>query len=140
VTYTELEVDQPLDGRPPSRKRLLVRSLGGVVDDLGQTVHGEAQLVLGEQAVVFLSPAQFQAARADGATVFAVTAMAQGHYALRTASEAEVKDMDGPTNALRLFPNSKALELFREQSDAAVHQLRGRTVAACEKLVAGELL
>ncbi|WP_437496381.1 hypothetical protein [Sorangium sp. So ce1099] len=69
VTYTRLSVDRPVAGQPDGE--IWVRTLGGVVGDIGQQVSGDAQLKIGGQAMVFLS-------RAGSALV--VAGMAQGHY------------------------------------------------------------
>ncbi|WP_438021255.1 hypothetical protein WMF18_20225 [Sorangium sp. So ce315] len=69
VTYTRLSVDRPVAGQPDGE--IWVRTLGGVVGDVGQQVSGDAQLRIGAQAMVFVS-------RARGALV--VSGMAQGHY------------------------------------------------------------
>ncbi|MET0410051.1 MAG: hypothetical protein ABW217_02085, partial [Polyangiaceae bacterium] len=44
VSYHELQVAYPIDGRPPAETRLVVRTLGGRVGSIGQLVHGEAKL------------------------------------------------------------------------------------------------
>jgi len=51
-----------------------VRTLGGRLGDLGEIVHGEAELALNEPSLVFLTT------NADGVEL--VTAMAQGQYPL----------------------------------------------------------
>jgi hypothetical protein len=68
VTYTKLTVERAVVGAPG--REIWVRTLGGVVDKIGQSVAGEAQLGTG-RAMIFL-------AQVSGAVV--VTAMAQGHY------------------------------------------------------------
>ena len=70
VTYTRLAVDQAVAGEPG--KEVWVRTLGGVVDKVGQHVSGEAQLALGSESLLFLKRVE------DGAVV--VSGMAQGHY------------------------------------------------------------
>ena len=72
VTYTRVRVDETLVGDGDSE--LLVRTLGGTVGNIGQVVHGEAELMLNEDCVAFLMPTR------EG--VLGVTAMAQGHYPL----------------------------------------------------------
>jgi hypothetical protein len=69
VTYTRLAVDRAVDG--PAEKELWVRTLGGVVDNIGQAVSGEAQLTGGSRSMLFIARAS---------TSLVVTAMAQGHY------------------------------------------------------------
>ncbi len=73
VTYTRLEVHGTVYGQ--ASDDLWVRTLGGVVDKIGQRVEGEAVLKKGERSVVFLHRL------ADGTSV--VAEMAQGHYPIR---------------------------------------------------------
>jgi hypothetical protein len=73
VTYSRLRIDDSIHG-PSGESETLVRTLGGRVGDLGEIVHGEAELALNEPALVFLMP--------DENGVETVTAMAQGHYPL----------------------------------------------------------
>ena len=69
VTYTRLRVERSVVGAAATE--LVVRTLGGAVDGIGQSVSGEAQLTLGSRSLLFL-------AQGEGALV--VTGMAQGHY------------------------------------------------------------
>jgi hypothetical protein len=69
VTYTKVTVERTVSGAPGAD--LWVRTLGGAVDKIGQSVPGEAQLVPGSRALLFL-------AQVNGVVV--VTAMSQGHY------------------------------------------------------------
>jgi hypothetical protein len=118
VTYTRIEVTQPIDGRPPPDTSLLLRTLGGRVGDIGQLVHGEARFELGAPSVVFIAPDE------DG--VFGITAMAQGHYPLGTDADAAVR--------LRVSPNIPALTRVE---GSAVQRLVRRTVVEAESLVSG---
>jgi hypothetical protein len=93
VTYTKLEIDQTVDG-PDQASSVWVRTLGGRVGDLGQHVAGEAQLRLGERALVFL-------ARGEGAVV--VAGMAQGHFPIVELDGARPKLAPSP-DAGRLLP------------------------------------
>ena len=71
VTYSRLRIDDSIHG-PSGDSETLVRTLGGRVADLGEIVHGEAELVLHEPCLVFLM--------LDPNGVEVVTGMAQGHY------------------------------------------------------------
>ncbi len=70
VTYTRIAVDTSVAGEPA--KEVWVRTLGGVVDKVGQLVPGDARIAPGSRSLLFLAKAD------DGALV--VTGMAQGHY------------------------------------------------------------
>jgi len=118
VTYTRVEVTQPIDGRPPPDASLMLRTLGGRVGDIGQLVHGEARFEIGAASVLFVAPDE------DG--VFGVTAMAQGHYPLGTDPDSFVR--------LRASPNIPALVRVE---GSAVQRLVSRTVVEAEGLVSG---
>jgi hypothetical protein len=115
VTYTRLRTHDVLAGADPSDSEILVRTLGGRVGDLGELVHGEALLQLGERSVLFVMPSQ-------GA--LAVTAMAQGHYPL-------LRDTSG---AERLLRSHEARELV-DEAGAAVRRLPGLRVPEARDLV-----
>lgn len=114
VTYTRVRVDEPLAGG--DEPELLIRTLGGTVGKLGQVVHGEAELLVGEDCLAFAMPFK------DG--VLGVTGMAQGHYPL--ASDA--------SGVLRLNP-SRQLAVLLDDQGSAVARLRGRTVLEARDLV-----
>lgn len=116
VSYHEVEVAYPIDGRPPAETRLLVRTLGGRVGSIGQLVHGEAKLGLDTPSVLFLSPA------GDG--VMGITAMAQGHYPL-------IADSD---RVLRLHASPNMPELVNKPG-SAVERLSFRSLPEAETLV-----
>jgi hypothetical protein len=116
VTYVNIQVTQPIDGRPPPETSLMLRTLGGRVGDIGQLVHGEARFELGAPTVIFLTP--------DSDGVLGVTAMAQGHYPLSTQA--------GELARLRASPNMPSLTELR---DSAVQRLVDKTVIEAESLV-----
>jgi hypothetical protein len=105
VTYTRLAVERSVAGAPV--KEVWVRSLGGVVGRLGQSVAGEAQMPAGSRALLFLSEAR---------GVVVVAGRAQGHFPVKI-------DADG---AVRLAPSADAGMLVPR---------RGPTISARERLV-----
>jgi hypothetical protein len=117
VTYVQVEVTQPIDGRPPPDTTLFLRTLGGQVGDIGQLVHGEARFELGSQSVMFVAPDE------DG--VLGITAMAQGHYPLRADTASEI---------VRLRPSPNMPSLTRVEG-SAVQRLVSKTVVEAEGLV-----
>jgi hypothetical protein len=116
VSYHEVQVAYPIDGRPPAETNLVVRTLGGRVGSIGQLVHGEAKLELDVPSVLFLSPSR------DG--ILGVTAMAQGHYPLRADAD----------RVLRLQPSPNIPELVNRPG-SAVERLVRRSVPEAEALV-----
>lgn len=123
VTYTLVRADYSIDGRPPETSEIMIRSLGGRVDDIGQTVPGEAMLQRGRPATVFVEELSRD--------LFAVTGMAQGHYPVLTDDHG-VKRLHAVAGLLEFVGGAKAL-------DSAVHVLDGRTVTEVEGLVYGEI-
>ncbi len=87
ATYTRVHVDRAFVGNVGSE--VWVKTMGGVVGQIGQLVDGEAVLRTGQQSVLFLSSF-------GGDTV--VTARGQGQFPI-------VKDSSG---ALRLRKNAHA--------------------------------
>jgi hypothetical protein len=73
-TYTRVHVDAPLAGTVP--EEAWVRTLGGVVGKIGQSVDGEAVLTVGHPSLLFVQPVAAQPG------TFEVTARAQGQFAL----------------------------------------------------------
>jgi hypothetical protein len=120
VTYTLVRADYSVDGRPPASNELMVRTLGGRVDDVGQVVPGEAVLRLQQTATLFLESLSKD--------LFAVTAMSQGHYPI-------VADDKG---VRRLRARTAQLELIGE-AGSAVRRLDGRTVPEVESMVYAEI-
>lgn len=116
VTYVRVEVMQPIDGRPPADRSLMLRTLGGRVGDIGQLVHGEARFEMGSPSVVFVTPDE------DG--ILGITAMAQGHYPLSARS--------GDVLRLRASPNMPSLV---QMQGSAVQRLVEKTVGEAEGLV-----
>jgi hypothetical protein len=119
VTYNLVDVESSIDGRPPATASVMVRTLGGVSGNIGQVVPGEAPLRRGTTAAMFIEPI--------GESLFAVTAMSQGHYVLSHES------------TRKLQADTRGLEMISPQAGAAVTSLDGRTVSEAEALVYREL-
>ncbi len=107
VTYTRVRVDESIAGSATDSE-ILVRTLGGKVGKIGQVVHGEALLRIGESAVLFVGDAP------DGTP--SIAGMSQGHYPIRTDSR----------GTRRLAPSPRSFELYGD--DAAQKELSGRTL------------
>jgi hypothetical protein len=108
VTDTRVRMDEGLAKGQGADSELLVRTLGGVVGTLGERVHGQAQLIVGEPCVAFLLQAP------DG--LHYVNGMAQGHYPLRGAG-------------LRQLAQSPDLPQILEFESSAVKALVGSELA-----------
>ncbi len=109
VTYTRLAVDRSVAGPPATE--LWVRTLGGVVEKVGQAVSGEALLTKGARSMLFL-------AKTDAGLV--VTARAQGHY---------------PVIEAEMTPDAMAPRLHGSPDAGMLLPRRGPTISAREHLV-----
>lgn len=113
VTYTLIKVDKTITGAPGSE--VWVRTLGGVVDKLGQAVSGEAQLTTGTKAVLFLLK------RGD---VTMVAGMAQGHYPIQVDEKGVSRLRSSPDAGAQLTPPGPSISardvLVGQSMDAAV--------------------
>ena len=114
VTYTTVQVEEPLEG--DVQAEYVVRTLGGKVGDVGQLVHGEAMLRIGEDNLIFLRRAR------NGDHV--VTARAQGQYPLRADDR----------GTRRLLRSPRVADLVNDEESAA-HVLVGRTVPQARRIV-----
>jgi hypothetical protein len=116
VTDTRVRIDEVLGGSP-SGSEISIRTLGGRVGKIGQTVHGEAFLRIAERAFLFVTPAT------DG--VLAVTGMAQGHYPLRADSAGVARVHASPLmSELRAPSQSAVVELVGKSFDEARDRIR----------------
>ncbi len=114
VTYTRLSIDETILGTPKSE--VVVRTLGGAVDNIGQSVSGEAQLVKDQRALVFLSEID----DGNGGTATIVTGMAQGHFPL---------DETGAAPKLKPSPDRGGLLPRRGPSMPAADVLVGQSLS-----------
>lgn len=73
-TYTKLRVERTVGGSVGTGQEVLVRTMGGVVENVGQHVDGEPVFTTGQPCLVFLKKA------ASG--TFVVQSRAQGQYAI----------------------------------------------------------
>jgi hypothetical protein len=115
VTTTRLRVEQLLGGAAPGTEAL-VRTLGGQVGDVGQIVHGEALLLLGQTAALFLMP--------ETQGMHAVMGMAQGHFPIATDDRGDE----------RLRRSPRLPELI-DADKSASKLLTGRPLRDAERLI-----
>jgi len=114
VTETRFAIEDEVADAPGDYE-ILIRTLGGIVDGVGELVHGEAELVRNERSVVFLH------ARADGALW--MQGMAQGHYPLR---------LEAKRHLLRASPHLPAMAA---RPELAVARLPGRELVEARRLI-----
>lgn len=105
-THTRVRCDRALAGDVKQGQEVWIRTMGGIVGDVGQSVSGEAIFGAGYTSIAFLRPA---------AGAYEVTARAQGHFPL-------TKDTDKPKRALR-SPDVGAVLPVSSVAEARVRQL-----------------
>ncbi|MDP9149079.1 MAG: hypothetical protein M3O36_03935, partial [Myxococcota bacterium] len=71
-TYTRVRIDRVMAGTMATGDEAWVRTLGGIVGDIGQLVEGEAALDAGRPSLLFL--------RSGPVGAFEVTARGQGQF------------------------------------------------------------
>jgi hypothetical protein len=118
VTDTQARVEELVAGLDPSASQVMLRTLGGRVGTVGQVVEGEAEFRIGETSLTFLT--QFEPA------IFAVTAMAQGHYPVVSQAGA------------RVLVTNRVMPSLLKRSGSAVEQLAGRKLTDALALVRAE--
>ncbi len=102
VTYTDAHVDELVAGSGLADE-VWVRTLGGEVGRIGQTVEGEPVFTVGRPSLVFVRPARAISAQAMASGggvipgVYSVTARAQGQFpvVLDAAGEFRVRESSG---------------------------------------------
>ncbi|MEZ4230858.1 MAG: hypothetical protein R3B89_16905 [Polyangiaceae bacterium] len=115
VTYTRLLVSESMGAIAPDESELMVRTLGGQVGDIGQIVHGEAELALNRPSVLFVG-------LASQGPLF-IQAMSQGEYPTR--------EHQGEPQ-LRLSPRLSEIDA---DARSAVRLLNERQLSAARKLI-----
>jgi hypothetical protein len=115
ITETRARVSQVIRTLEPSESEISVCTLGGVLDGVGELVHGQAELTPGTSCMAFLTGAP------DGSLW--VTGMAQGHYPLTRASSEP---------ALLASPHLPAMVDFER---SAARALIGQSLTRAQRLV-----
>jgi hypothetical protein len=116
VTYTRVRVEETLAAEP-SDSEILVRTLGGIVGDIGQVVYGEALLQRGERSLLFVHKLS------DGK--LSIAGMAQGHFPMKADAKGVYRVIASPH-----------LDKLIGAKDSAVANLSGQSVTQCQKLIA----
>jgi hypothetical protein len=85
-TYTHVHVDRAIVGELTTGADVWVRTMGGVVDKVGQRVEGEAVLAPGHQSLLFL-----HSGGNAPPGIFQVTARGQGQFPVVPASDSSTQ-------------------------------------------------
>jgi hypothetical protein len=112
-TYTEARADRSIAGSLASGQHVWIRTLGGVVGDVGQRVEGEAVLLPGESSLLFLR-------EGPPGGAFDVTARGQGQYPI-------VADQFGKL-ARVVRSNAMGMVVPRPAPFPVVHRLAGEVL------------
>ncbi len=116
VTETRARVEDVYAMSAPSSAEVSVRTLGGVLDGVGELVHGQAELAIGAQCLLFLT-------RAPDDSLW-VSGMAQGHYPVVAAANSELR--------LAVSPR---LPTLRDFEHSAVRALVGQELSRARRLI-----
>lgn len=82
-TYTKVRVDSPVSGNAKKGEEKWVRTLGGVIGKIGQSVEGEPTLTEGKPSLLFLHRRESE--------IFEVSARAQGQFPIVADAGKRVK-------------------------------------------------
>lgn len=115
VTYSRVVVSELVAGADPKQGELLLRSLGGRVGQVGQIVHGEAELAIRQPALLFIGQTE--------APLLFVQAMSQGEYPL-----VEQKGVQYLKLSRRLLETD-------EHAQAATTRLRNQSLERARSLI-----
>lgn len=129
-SYTEIEVQETFAGTARKGSRVTVRSLGGVVGDIGMNVSGTARFREGEEVVVFLEPDRLAKGLAKGR--FVIFGMSQGKFRVdrKGAVPMALRDTAGLSFATPRQDGPMRLEDGGTENRLALDLLRDRIRAA----------
>jgi hypothetical protein len=123
VTYTTVAIDTAVAGSGKAGESITIRTLGGVVDDIGQITHGEAVLPISKPIMLFLRAMPSGPKALAGSMV--VTGMAQGALAVEVGPDKIARVIARPAD-LVLVPNAKVDP--KVQKPAAAVALGGKAL------------
>lgn len=124
-TYTDIQVLETLAGVAVPGTRVTVRSLGGVVGEVGMNVSGTPRFTEGEEVVVFLQPDRLQESR------FVVLGMSQGKFHVDRQGELPMvlRDTAGLAFASPAGPGPMTVGERKTESRLTLDGLRDRVRA-----------
>jgi len=129
-TFTRVHIDRAVAGSLATGGDAWVRTMGGVVGDIGQRVEGEAALAPGQSSLLFLRPGPSTVIPHS----FEVTARGQGHFPLESA-DPKLPLRIAPGHALGLLVRPRVIQTDAS-SRLAAEVLLGRTVDEAVREVA----
>jgi hypothetical protein len=124
-TYTRVHVDTGIAGELGTGSQAWVRTMGGIVGHIGQSVEGEAVFTVGRPSIVFL--------RHGVPGSFEVTGRAQGQYPVY---------LDDATKQLRVMRSSAVGALFppKAKPSTTEEKLNPQSVQTAPPILARDVL
>lgn len=117
VTYSRLVISESLGAVEPSERELMVRTLGGQVGDIGQIVHGEAELALNTPSVLFIGQAKDQ-------PLF-IQAMSQGEYPTKSGEKEPILALSPRLSEIDADEASAVVVLNKQRLSVARRLVQG---------------
>ena len=111
-TYTRVHADTAVAGEVALGAEVWVRTMGGVVGHIGQSVDGEPVLTVGRPSLLFL--------RAGPAGAFEVTARAQGQFPVTLDESTKASKLMKSSAVGVLLPPKQALQAEKTLSPKAL--------------------
>ncbi len=139
-TYTRLRMDRAIAGDVGAGKEVWVRSMGGVVGDIGQRVDGEPSFTMGRPSLLFL--------HAGPTGSYEVTSRAQGQFPIVLGDDKSPRLMKSAQVGMLMAPTKDRLAKWEKpglrplaasafaKAPLASDVLAGRTVDEIAKTVA----
>lgn len=125
VTYTRVRVAESVVGEAQPGAELVIRTLGGRVGDIAQTVGGEASLREEDPALLFLTPER------TSTSLWQLVGMSQGYYPVKLDPDGTPRVHVGSQHLQLLGPAHSAAEQIvgLELSQAIALIRSGRSAA-----------
>ena len=130
VTYTVVAIDTAVAGAGKAGDTITVRTLGGIVDGIGQIAHGEAVLKLDAPLILFLQPVGPTQATTALAGSRSVVGMSQGSMPVTTGTD-KVQRVGPSATDLTLLPKPETADAPKDAKAevAASAATAGRSVS-----------
>jgi hypothetical protein len=118
-TYSRVHVDTAVAGELAEGSEVWVRTMGGIVGNVGQIVEGEAAFTVGRPSLLFLRRGSSPLPGPTGASHFVVAARAQGQFLIYAddASQLRVRKSSAVGGLVPATGTSSAAQLAADRID-----------------------
>jgi hypothetical protein len=123
-TYTHVKVERRIAGSVAPGEDAWVRTMGGVVGQIGQIVEGEPVFAAGSPCLLFLHPVSYPGSASGPTSAYEVTARAQGQFPVQQQDPAAPPRLIRSRNLGALLPRNDATASPRLAADV----IHGRAV------------